>query len=263
MPIRLLACRDGPGVHVIQNEGTAVKQRRALDAGCGRERPYVDFGADAYVVGIDISEKELALNAGLDERIVGDIQTYPLPAESFDEIACWDVLEHLPNPRQALGNLINALKPGGRLTLGIPNLLSPKGLLTKFTPHRFHVWVYRRVFHFEEAGTPGYGPYKTYLRWSLTPRRLVKFVEERGLTVEELTLYESELFKRLPQDSPVVGALWSASTSAWRVVTLGHDPAPQVKLVVRKPAAELAKEPDAGSAFDEPASDRVATRSQA
>jgi SAM-dependent methyltransferase len=213
-----------------------VKQRRALDAGCGRERAYVDFGPDVHVVGIDISEIELALNEALDERIVGDIQTYPLPAESFDEIACWDVLEHLPNPTHALVNLINALKPGGRLTLGTPNLLSPKGVLTKFTPHWFHVWVYRHVFHFEEAGTPGYGPYKTYLRWSLTPQRLVRFVEERGLVVEELTLYESELFERLPQDSPVVGALWKACASAWRVATLGQDPAPQLKLVARKPA---------------------------
>ena len=221
-----------------QLDERAEKQRRALDAGCGSERSYVDFGPDAYVVGIDISETELTLNEGLDERIVGDIQTYPLPAESFDEIACWDVLEHLPNPRQALVNLRNALKPGGKLTIGIPNLLSPKGMLTKFTPHWFHVWVYRRIFGFEAAGTPGYGPYRTYLRWVLAPRRLVGFMQEQGLIVEEVTLYDSDFFERFSEDRPVIGALWSASGAVWRVVTLGKDPAPQVKLVARKPALE-------------------------
>jgi len=213
----------------------ASEQRRALDAGCGRERPYGQFEPGSYVVGIDISEAELALNDGLDERIVGDIQTYPLPPESFDEIVCWDVLEHLPRPRDALLNLCRALKPGGTMTLGVPNVASPKGLLTKFTPHRFHIWVYRRILGFEAAGSPGYGPYKTYLRWTLTPGRLRRFAEEQGLLVEELTVYDSELFEQLPREHPVVGALWTVSSALWRLVTFGGDPAPQVKVVLRKP----------------------------
>ena len=39
------------------------------------------------------------------------------------------------------------------MTLGVPNVASPKGLLTKFTPHRFHIWVYRRILGFEAVST--------------------------------------------------------------------------------------------------------------
>src|SRR5437764_1287309 len=74
---------------------------RVLDAGCGARR-YVAFGEHAHVVGLDLSAEDLARNDGLDERIVGDVQAYPMPQQSFDVVLCWDVLEHLRRPRQAL-----------------------------------------------------------------------------------------------------------------------------------------------------------------
>jgi len=43
----------------------------------------------------------------------GDICTDTPPIEAYDLVVSWSVFEHLPNPRQALANIIQALKPGG------------------------------------------------------------------------------------------------------------------------------------------------------
>src|SRR3990167_7207197 len=182
-----------------------------LDAGCGRDKAYVDFPG-AHITGIDIDADALALNHSLDIRIVGDIQTYPLPESAFDAIVCWDVLEHLPSPRAALENMTRALRPGGTLILGLPNVTSPKGLATKLTPHGFHVWFYRHVFHDQNAGRPGYGPYRTFLRWSIRPAGIRRFAEEHGLAVTKFELAESSQFQRLADRhriaSSVLRAIW-------------------------------------------------------
>lgn len=164
---------------------------RVLDAGCGAGHAIIDLPANARVVGIDSSAAALSRNRLVDEAIVGDIQTCPVEPSSFDEIVCWDVLEHLPHPDRAFGNLARGLKPGGKLTLGVPNLLSAKGLITRFTPLGFHVWFYRRFFPTAtHIGQEGSGPWKTHLRWTIRPHGLVKLAARHGLEVESLTTYE-------------------------------------------------------------------------
>jgi SAM-dependent methyltransferase len=160
--------------------------RRVLDAGCGSRRP-VARDPDLFVVGLDISKEALTQNAGLDERILGDLQDYPLPPESFEEILCQDVLEHLPEPERALSNLAQALAPGGMLTIGVPNLLSLKGLVTKLAPFWFHRWVYRRLFHSE------YEPAPTYFRWTIRPGSLRSAARRHGLAIERSFVYSASL----------------------------------------------------------------------
>jgi SAM-dependent methyltransferase len=153
---------------------------RVLDAGCGRHTD-PDVPPTAWVVGIDVDEAGLALNERLNERVLGDIQQH-VPGQ-YDEIYCSDVLEHLPDPMLALRNLAEALEPGGTLHIRLVDVTSRKALLTKFTPHRFHVWVYRNVFKYEPAGQPGRGPFRTYLRWSLRPSTLLPALTALGLRV--------------------------------------------------------------------------------
>lgn len=149
---------------------------RVLDAGCGAK----SVPRDGYVVGLDIDEQALQRNPRLDERIVGNLETYPLPRDSFDLIVCSDVLEHMPRPELALENMIGALAPGGVLELGFPNLLTLKGLVTKFTPHWFHRWVYQHVYKNTVDE-----PYKTYLRASMRPAAVVRLARRCGLLVDE------------------------------------------------------------------------------
>src|SRR5919198_431727 len=71
--------------------------RRALDAGCGYELS-LDFARDVFLVGLDTSAEALEQNPNLDEKVVGDIEKYPLPPASFDAVTCWWVLEHVREP---------------------------------------------------------------------------------------------------------------------------------------------------------------------
>jgi SAM-dependent methyltransferase len=202
---------------------------RVLDAGCGGGRSVLELPPNAHVVGMDTSAVALERNELIDEAIVGDLQRYPLDPDSFDEVVCWDVLEHLPEPEQAFANFARALKPGGRLTIGVPNLLSAKGLVTKFTPLRFHTWIYRFVFRsFSHTGEDGYGPWKTYLRWSIRPRGLAQLAERHQLEIVTNEVYGAPSLDRF-MDRPLIRI-------ACRIVWPFADPRlTEVRFVARKP----------------------------
>ena len=59
---------------------------------------------------------------GLYGRIdyVSDIKAIPVPSESFDAILCTEVLEHVPEPIEALREMSRILKAGGRLFVTAP-----------------------------------------------------------------------------------------------------------------------------------------------
>jgi SAM-dependent methyltransferase len=59
--------------------------------------------------------------------------------EAFDVITLWDVIEHVPDPLDAIRDLYRALKPGGKLYLATPNLGG-------WVP-RYHWQVVRRVWN--------------------------------------------------------------------------------------------------------------------
>jgi 2-polyprenyl-3-methyl-5-hydroxy-6-metoxy-1,4-benzoquinol methylase len=76
------------------------------------------------VLGLEPVEKaaQLARQNYQLEVISGTITQLDLPPASFDVISMWDVLEHLPSPKQALHKSWELLKPGGFLVFSIPNL---------------------------------------------------------------------------------------------------------------------------------------------
>lgn len=162
------------------------KTFKILDAGCGYKgyKHYISIPENAYVVGIDISEEELLKNAVANEKILGDIQSYELPSCEFDLIVCWWVLEHLPEPEKALNNFLQAVKEDGIIVLAVPNVLSIKGLITKYTPLWFHKWYYRSILRFT-----GHLPFPTFLRFSISPAALKRFAIKNGLSIAYSHLY--------------------------------------------------------------------------
>jgi SAM-dependent methyltransferase len=170
-----------------------------LDAGCGRALP-VDVPRNARLVGLDLDPVALARNPNIDEALVGDVARYLLEPEAYDVVLCWNVLEHVSDPRSALENFRRSLRTGGLLVLGVPNVWSLKGLLTKFTPHWFHRFAYRHVL-----GMPDLEPYPTYLRVAIAPGRLAIEGFERVYSVT----YRPDL--RLPR--PL--------RAAWRTLGIG------------------------------------------
>jgi SAM-dependent methyltransferase len=205
---------------VIDRLANGAAPRRILEAGCG-SLSHLDFG-DAHVVGIDISEQQLARHNHLSESIVGDVQKHDLPEQSFDLIVCWDVLEHLPEPELALENFARAVSANGLLVLALPNLWSIKGLMTKLTPHWFHVWAYRVFWGVEKAGTGDRAPFKTFLKLAVTPRAVKRFAAENGLAIEHYRSYESRMQSRLRRNHPILSLGFGLLGIAGKVLSLGH-----------------------------------------
>jgi SAM-dependent methyltransferase len=192
-----------------------------LEAGCGSASK-IRFPAHARLTGIDISEKQLERNTTVDSKILGDIQTYPLADRAFDMIVCWDVLEHLPDPVAALDNFVRALAPDGLLLLALPNPASLKGLVTRLTPHGFHVWVYRHLLGQADAGTADTGPFPTHMRFATRSAALLRFAAENGLDVEHLELYEGLVQITVREKYPLVHVALRALELLAKVVSLGR-----------------------------------------
>lgn len=192
-----------------------------LEAGCG-STSHLRTPPQAELVGIDISEAQLAQNSHLHRKIQGDLETYRFPANSFDLIVCWDVLEHLSRPERALEGFLAALKPGGLVVIAVPNILSIKGLVTKLTPYWAHVWFYRYVMGDGSAGTERFRQFPTYLRWSVLPSAMRRFAQTNGLSVEHLNLYEGPVQSDLRKRRPLANVLFKIAGAASRALSLGR-----------------------------------------
>jgi SAM-dependent methyltransferase len=207
---------------------------KVLDAGCGYTLPF-ELPSNAWLVGLDISPEALAKHGRLDDTIVGDIETFELPEDEFNVVLCWTVLEHLAHPDRAVENMARAVKPGGLLVVGVPNVWSMKGIFTRLTPYRFHVWFYRHVLGHADAGTPGSGPYPTHLQREITPQGLRRLGRRSNLDC----IYASSY--RVPTELPRgLDVMWSGLAWLGRVATLGlwHSEESEHVSIFRKAAAD-------------------------
>jgi SAM-dependent methyltransferase len=96
---------------------------RLLEIGCGR-CDFLQLAASAFDVwAIDASPYAASLpGSELGGRVlVGDIESAPLAARSFDVIAAFNVLEHLRRPLAVLCKLHRALAPDGILVGSVPS----------------------------------------------------------------------------------------------------------------------------------------------
>ena len=186
--VRLQEFVDG----FLMNRSTNIK---ILEAGCG-SMMNIHFGEKAHITGIDISETQLLRNQEIDEKIVGDIQFYDFQPSSFDIIICWNVLEHVQNPTAALSRFVKAIKQDGIILLNLPNVLSIKGLLTKYTPHIFHVWAYKHLFGIVDAGKDDNAPFRTVLSHTIAPTAIKRFALHHGLRIIYFAFYDPEYYIR-------------------------------------------------------------------
>lgn len=171
---------------------------------------------------VDIDETQLQNNSYADTKILGDIQTYAFPPSSFDLIVCYNVIEHLPSVDQAIRQFHRALAPGGLLFIGAPNPESLFGLVTKYSPHWFHVWFYRAILRYKNAGKPGQLPFRTFYHPIVSPSALEKFCKEVGFEPIYFNLYIGSNYTTLRKTRPVVGWLVSAGLGVMNALTLGR-----------------------------------------
>jgi SAM-dependent methyltransferase len=187
---------------------------KLLEAGCGSATHFRLEGVRRSV-GIDISSRQLEKNTMIHEKILGDIQTYSLKSADFDLIICWDVIEHLPRPQEALRNMFNALRPGGLAVLGFPHAASFKGIVTKITPYWFHHWFYRHFMKYSST------PFPTYMRLDILPERVIKLSELNGCSVIFQKLGEGGITKKFRKRVWGAGLLLKSADAVWSIVCGG------------------------------------------
>ncbi len=91
---------------------------RVLDTGCGI-MPYAELLPPAVTLyhGLDISVRDSH------PTLIGDVQSLAmLRSASYDSVVCLEVLEHLPDPNQALAEIARVLEDSGILVLSAPHL---------------------------------------------------------------------------------------------------------------------------------------------
>lgn len=115
-------------VELLHSDTSYPEGARVLEAGCGVGAQTVTLAGNsplADITSVDISEASIALARDKVEKAgianvhfqQGDIFHLPFEAESFDHIFVCFVLEHLPNPTDALSHLKKVLRKGGTITV--------------------------------------------------------------------------------------------------------------------------------------------------
>jgi len=209
---------------------------RVLEAGCGSSSR-VALPAGRWLVGVDIAQRQLDRNTVLDEKHLGDLQTFSLPGEGFDLILCWDVVEHLPHPARALAQMKSALRPGGSLVLAFPNLWSLKGLVTKFTPYKVHEWFYRYVIG-DRRATNEWDQFGTTFRFCIAPPAMRRWATRSGLEIVYDEVYEGPVQSGLRADRGYMDLGFGALGFLSRLFSLGKLDLglSDCVMVLRKPA---------------------------
>lgn len=120
---------------------------RILDIGCGEGRHGWEAVKqyDCVVCGMDLNRTSLRkahlVFYQLDEQAEsrgrwllanGDILRLPFKDKTFDKVICSEVLEHVPDDRQAIRELVRVLKDDGVLAVSVPSYL-PEAICWKLS----------------------------------------------------------------------------------------------------------------------------------
>jgi SAM-dependent methyltransferase len=131
-PERIVPDESEPGIVALHLKRYVFaepwcRDKDVLDLACG-----VGYGT-AYlagiarrVVGVDVSEDAIAYARGRYaapnvEYAVADAAALPFEAASFDTVASFETLEHLPNRDAYLAEVVRVLRPSGAYLVSTPN----------------------------------------------------------------------------------------------------------------------------------------------
>ncbi|MEE8636658.1 MAG: class I SAM-dependent methyltransferase [Dehalococcoidia bacterium] len=193
-----------------------------LDAGCGNGRHswevYDKNHSSVIALDIDtvsIKKNKYVLHSLKEERgisssyhlLIADVTKLPFQANSFDKIICSEVLEHLPEDRSAIEELIRVLNKDGAIGISVPHYLAesicwqlsrdyygfPGGHIRKYKTsellaltdtaglsvyavrhkHAFHslYWILRCIFGVKRENALIPSLYNKFLEWDLRANR--------------------------------------------------------------------------------------------
>jgi len=115
---------------------------RVLDVGCGHGN-FQRCVPHANYTGLDPNFAEQSpvadvRNESLEQHLVAH-------SGGYDAVCCFEVLEHLRDPRAMFAGIVQAAKPGGLICIGVPHVPSVftriPNLLTSAPPHHLTWWT--------------------------------------------------------------------------------------------------------------------------
>lgn len=111
---RLLDLGAGAGRHAFEamRRGAWVT---ALDADAGEVKD-----VSWMMHGLTADDEAVAASGGRGAALVGNALKLPFADHSFDRVIASEVLEHVPEDRQAIAELVRVLRPGGTIAVTVP-----------------------------------------------------------------------------------------------------------------------------------------------
>lgn len=109
-------------IEALLNRYFTNRRMKILDVGCGVGANYSLLSDFGKVFGIDSNQKAINIcrKIGYFRLIKCDANSLPFEDESFDLIACLDLLEHVPDDQNVLSELARITKKNGYLLATIP-----------------------------------------------------------------------------------------------------------------------------------------------
>jgi ubiquinone/menaquinone biosynthesis C-methylase UbiE len=124
---------------------TVAAGKQVLDAGCGAGygTAMLAQGGASRVIGLDVDPSTITAAA---ERyghpdevdfVVGDLRELPFAAASFDQVVCFEAIEHVERQEAAMDELRRVLRDEGHLLLSSPN----RDVFPPGNPHHVHEYT--------------------------------------------------------------------------------------------------------------------------
>lgn len=136
---------------------------KILDIGCGPGRHTASAFKykNAVVIGADLDHTDLLkaknrmqfhqfageYDGGIWGLTVADITKLPFPDNYFDVVICSEVMEHIPDDKKAVSELLRVLKPGKNLVVSVPRFF-PEWVCWRLSDEYYkinqgHIRIYR------------------------------------------------------------------------------------------------------------------------
>lgn len=151
-----------------------------LNLGCGTGLLSERFGRFGSVAGVDFSSEALEFCAQnrLGSLARADAAALPFRDQCFDACLAFDMVEHVPDDRQAVSEIRRVLKPGGSVLLTVPAF---QWMWTRMDEVGKHFRRYTKKQVGELLGQAGLSPVVlTYYNFFLFPLAIAQKLRERA-----------------------------------------------------------------------------------